>query len=552
MDVAEQVRQLFLDRGVEPVTATARVFPEETVVIIEVSEGDADTAIGLASSVEALLPPNHLIVVRRASDTVTDDKSSIRTVNDTKVSRLIELLNERSRTSEQQPSLQYIRDAAENLRVAITKRHHVVFGRRGVGKTALLLEAKRQIEASGGMALWINVQPLRGLSAAAAFLTIVRRICELPSVVHHGRRSALPSMAAGLKLGAWAQQLLERDAVMAAQVAPLVPDAQRLVNLVCAERGADLYLFIDDLHYLAMRDQPTFLDLLHGVTRDAAAWIKIAGIRNQCRVFENDPPRGMQLGHDAAVIPLDVTLEEPRKARVFLSDVLFTYLNAAGIANRSGVLSGGALDRLILASGGVPRDFLLLCARAIQIARLRESARTVGTQDVNEAAGEAGKQKLAELEDDAASSTGRSKSRLDAMDLVRSFTISENHSSFFRVDFRQKNEKPDEYALLQSLMDLRMIHLVKASLSEAHAAGEKSEVYMIDLSEYSGYRLKKDINVIELQGDVLVLRRTGEQSAPVVGNTPRKLVQIFRTGPLFRLEALTRLVADTDQAAGLS
>src|SRR5262249_39306646 len=164
-------------------------------------------------------------------------------------------------------------------------------------------------------------------------------------------------------------------------------------------------------------------------TRDAAEWVKTAGIRNQCRVFESDPPRGMQLGHDAAVIALDITLEDPKKARKFLSDVLLTYLNAAGISNRSGILSGGALDRLVLASAGVPRDFLLLCARAIQIARLRENARTVGTQDVNEAAGEAGKQKLADLEDDAASSLGRAQSRLEAMEAVRSFTIAQNHSS---------------------------------------------------------------------------------------------------------------------------
>ena len=52
-------------------------------------------------------------------------------------------------------------------------------------------------------------------------------------------------------------------------------------------------------------------------------------------------------------------------------------------------------------------------------------------------------------------------------------------------------------------MDFRMIHLIKASLSDAHAAGERSEVYMIDLSEYSGSRLKKNLNVIELRGDAL-------------------------------------------------
>ncbi len=438
-DVAQRVREMFLERGIEPVSTQVRQYPDETVVIVEFREPDAETAIGLASSVEASLPEDHLVVIRRVgSDEDDSERISIRTVNDPKVSRLIELLNERSRTSEQQPSLQYIKDAAENLRIAVTKRHHVVFGRRGVGKTALLLEAKRQIESLGGVALWINIQTLRGLSAPAAFLTLVRRLCELPSIVHRGRRKLPSSVASAAKLSVWAQQLLEKSGIDSATVAPLVPEAQRLITMFCGETGADLYLFIDDLHYLAMKDQSVFLDLVHGVTRDAAAWIKIAGIRNQCRVFESDPPRGMQLGHDAAVIPLDITLEEPKKARAFLSDVLQTYLSAAGIANRSGVLSSGALDRLILASGGVPRDFLLLCARAIQIARLRESGRVVGTQDVNEAAGDAGKQKLTELEDDAASSTGKATSRLDALQLVRAFTITENHSSYFRVDFRQK------------------------------------------------------------------------------------------------------------------
>lgn len=535
----ELARQLLAARGVTVLRGETRQFPDETIVIVDVAENDVEAAIKCVSQLEDTLPDNMLIVVRTSSGEAPDQKSSIRSIADSSVSRLIELLNERSRTSEQQPSLQYIRDAAENLRIAMSKRHHIVFGRRGVGKTALLLEAKRQVEEQRCTTLWINMQTLRGLGAVAAFLTIVRRICELPALIHPGRKTPTASLAAAQKLGIWAQQLSASGSTTGGQVAPLVPDTQRLINLICAERGTDFYVFVDDLHYLAMRDQPLFLDLMHGVTRDTSSWLKIAGIRNQCRVFEHDPPKGMQVGHDLAEISLDITLEEPKKARTFLSSVLTTYLTAAGIANRTGVLSNGALDRLVLASAGVPRDFLLLCARAIQIARLRGNARRVGAQDVNEAAGEAGKQKQAELEEDAGSSITKSRARLEAITHVREFAIGQNRCSFFRVDFRDKTSKPDEYTLLQSLMDLRIIHLVKSSLSAAHAAGERSEVYMIDLSEYSSARLMKNINVIELQHDVLVLHKTGEQGATVVGDTPRKLVQIFRTGPLLPLAGLT-------------
>ena len=287
---------------------------------------------------------------------------------------------------------------------------------------------------------------------------------------------------------------------------------------------------------------PVFFDLLHGATRDTTAWIKAAGIENQSRVFRPDPPVGMQIGHDALKISLDVTLEEPKKARDFLEDVLGTFLQELGIPNRSGFLTGHALDRLVLASAGVPRDLLLLCARAIQIARLRENARTVGTQDVNEAAGEAGSQKLLELEDDAASSVGKAQLRLLAMDIIRREIIFDRKHSFFRVNFRDKSNLPEEYILLISLADLRLIHLVKASLSDGENAGEKSEVYMIDLSEYSGSRLRQDLSVIDLQGDVLVLRKTGPRPTKTEADTSRKLVQIFRTGPEFKLKLFTALL----------
>jgi hypothetical protein len=65
---------------------------------------------------------------------------------------------------------------------------------------------------------------------------------------------------------------------------------------------------------------------------------------------------------------------------------------------------------------------------------------------------------------------------------------------------------------------------------------------MIDLSEYSGSRLKKNISVIELQGDTLLLRKTGPSGTKTVADTPRKLIQIFRVGPEFELKNFSNLI----------
>jgi hypothetical protein len=529
---------LFQEAGVSLVTIEVRTFPGETIYVVEVEPDVLAEAVRASGAVEGTLGPGNLIVVRQAKGSLQQQRSAVQSVNDERVSKLVELLNERSRTSEQQPSLEYIKDAAENLRIAVTRRHHLIFGRRGVGKTALLLEAKKQIEKSAGAVLWMNMQVLRGLDAKRSFLTVLKRICELPIVVHRERSNAPQSVVSANALSETVQKLSNSASLSDQRVAQLVPDAQRLVGLVCAELAGDLFIFIDDLHYLEMNEQPRFLDLLHGITRDTAAWMKVAGIRNQCRTFTDNPAVGLQSGHDAAEISLDVTLEEPKKARQFLGSVLQTYLHAASISNRTGFMSHAALDRLVLASGGVPRDFLTVAARSIQITRLRDNARHVGAQDVNEAAGEAGKQKRNDLEEDAASSTGQSTVRLVALERLRSFCIDQNHFSFFRVGLRDKNDHADAYRLLQSLVDLRMIHLVKSSLSEAHAVGERSEVYMLDLSEYSGSRLKKDLTVIELKGDILVLRKTGKDGKKIDADTARKVVQVFRTGPELPLTTL--------------
>ena len=100
------------------------------------------------------------------------------------------------------------------------------------------------------------------------------------------------------------------------RVASIVP-RNELLSSSCSERATDLFIFVDDLHYLETKEQPIFLDLLHGITRDNPVWLKIAGIRNQCRSFTEHPPTGLQRDHDAAEISLDITLRNQERRAIF-------------------------------------------------------------------------------------------------------------------------------------------------------------------------------------------------------------------------------------------
>jgi hypothetical protein len=69
----------------------------------------------------------------------------------------------------------------------------------------------------------------------------------------------------------------------------------------------------------------------------------------------------MKLGDDCDEIDLDITLEKYAIAKDFLLKILDGLLEEVNIAGRTKILAEGAIDRLVLASGGVARDFLTMC-----------------------------------------------------------------------------------------------------------------------------------------------------------------------------------------------
>ena len=147
-----------------------------------------------------------------------------------------------------------------------------------------------------------------------------------------------------------------------------------------------------------------------------------------------------------------------------------------------------------------------------------------------------GQTKLQELEDDAAAVAGRSAVLINALNALRTFLLGEEQITFLRVDFRDKETHGKEYRVLQALADLRMLHLINASLSDPQQAGQRSEVYLLDLSQYSGSRLKQRLRVLDFEKGHMVLKKTRSTEQPKVGDTVLRLVALLRQGPIFPLE----------------
>jgi AAA+ ATPase superfamily predicted ATPase len=127
------------------------------------------------------------------------------------------------------------------------------------------------------------------------------------------------------------------------------------------------FLLLDDLYHLQFDDQAQIVDYFFRIAKGSNLWLKIGTIRHRSRWYvRGNPSIGMKLGDDADEIDLDATLEKYDLTRKFLFRVLSQLASVSGV-NLDDILVEGGKDRLVLASGGVARDFLSIFRRSIDV-----------------------------------------------------------------------------------------------------------------------------------------------------------------------------------------
>jgi hypothetical protein len=533
---------LLLEAGIEPVEFEERVFPGERWLIGFVPHDMLLAAQAMAGSLERKLngdaaAESSTVVVFRGAPTiepVAPDEQRRGRLSGNDVDQLIQLLEARSRTSDALPSLKYMEDPRASLGAIGASRHQLVYGRRGVGKTALLLEAKRVAEREGHATVWINAHVVRRLDVASAVATLAELI--LQAVVTQGGKSEGAQFETLRSLQSEFQKARARGIEPLAMLDVLLPKLNAAFRAVLREDLVRLYVYIDDFYLLAVEDQPTFLDYVAGILRDCNGWLKIASIERLTRPYEPSTRTGLEIPHDAIKIDLDVTLENPAATQRFLEAVLVSYTTAAGVRSLWSIAKPEALARLVLASGGVPRDYLNLFAASLGVARrTRERAMEVGREDVAIAAGLSANGKKRDLEQDVVESNSRQLGR--AMEIL-SADVKAAGYTFFRVDSSQKNTQGYEFLAL--LVDLRFAHVVQASLSDQHRNGVRYEAYVLALSEYTDVRLKRGLHVLDLDDGKWALRITGQArfKQTLSGNLLRDQL---RQSPLIDVDSLTRI-----------
>jgi hypothetical protein len=192
MEAKHLVEDQLTSAGIPIIDISVREYPDEMFVIV--TKDDLPRAAEIGNRLDGILHEQGIdgFVTMRVGahePPATTPTSLTKGVHDQRVSELVRLLTARSRTSEIQPSLSYVPDAAANISKVTAPRHHLIFGRRGAGKTSLMVEAKRIVEEAGNSAVWMNIQTYRREDAARVFMwTVETRVSGLCGGVESGEQ----------------------------------------------------------------------------------------------------------------------------------------------------------------------------------------------------------------------------------------------------------------------------------------------------------------------------------------------------------------------------
>jgi hypothetical protein len=478
-----------------------------------------------------------------------DETTTVGAYHSAEVDALLVALEEATRATPAGGPIEFVAPAGGELQQVQARFHHLVYGRRGSGKTSLLRYLERGLQEQGRATVWIDQELFMALSypdvLVSSVLEVMKGVREAATdggqrkaplwkrvlaLLHVGRRPSAVGMDAmeraitnleTLKhlpldrkiewtrtvgtgktldaLGSVRVQSIEAsvgakketsesstttETVISSKEEYLERSLTEFRGLI--EGASDLsdggFVFLDEFYRVERTDQPLVLGYMHRLVKDTGLWLKVASVRYWTTPYRGgSPPRGMQPTQDANVVSLDRGLQFVGSTREFLETIL------RNIATRENVdvddlMTDGMLTRLVVASGGVPRDYLRLAGEAIKHARNRgisakRGSEKVMAEDVNSAAGQTAEAKLDDLREDAPLEAAALEKLLeDLAEFCR-----HNKAAYFMVDGRDAGLS----GKIEQLQDLRFVHLLFDGETVPDLGSRRHKVLLLDVAYLS-------------------------------------------------------------------
>jgi hypothetical protein len=362
--------------------------------------------------------------------------------------------------------------------------NHIVFGRRGAGKSSLLLYAMRTREKQGQPSVWLDMQVYQKRSdnhvVLDVFAEILNQLVEIPV-----QAPVYSQVARRI------EYLRAQPAVEDSEIRRVLPEMRKAFPPL--QGGHNVFVFLDDFHVLDTEMQPKLLGFIYSVTRGTDVFLKLSAIETLTKSWDAANHMGLQVPHDAQTIKLDYNLTMPDKAAKHIEGILDAHAQYCGLPGvRFLCTSNDVLSRLIWVSAGVPRDALNLFAQAMTKGSISNRS-LVSVTNVNLAASEMVSLKLRDLETDLPEQTDE-RSISSVLEEVKDFCIKQKRKNAFLVEIQNSGV----YQNVLKLVDLRLVHVISEGITVGEA-GRKYVALILDYGFYTGIRAAQSVDLFNKQ-----------------------------------------------------
>jgi hypothetical protein len=462
-------------------------------------------------------------------------------LNDLNTKRLLNVIRDSFRVRKNHDPV-YV-DIGDNLARISAPQHQVLFGRRGSGKSCLMIHYLNQARRSGVLPIYILADEYKKLTypdilirlliqiadellksqslVSRIFrrhtplkrsLTGLRHLLAAPTtadIVEDKKRANSDSMGAEIAkkgvgkatLGhsvedSFARTSTFKEQKLEALERELHDHKQAIEQFIVHSRYERACLLLDDFYLLPRPWQPDIIDYLHRLLRDTHLYFKASTIRHRSTLSRNHPQTiGIELSQDVEEINLDKTLGDVEATQGYLASMINLMSKKVDIPEvTQSHFNRDALQSLTLASGGVPRDFLNIFVHAVEAAVNGGVVNWLTPKWVMKGAGRLTYQtKLNHLREDADESTPGIERVF--VDLLR-FCLKEKGKTTFLISQDEAQHYPDQHEIIQQLMDMKLIHVVEQDTSAASGRQGRYEAYTLDFSLFMEPR-RRNIEIIE-------------------------------------------------------
>ncbi len=249
-------------------------------------------------------------------------------------------------------------------------------------------------------------------------------------------------------------------------------------------------LYLDDFYLINLDIQPRIIQYFHDIYKNSkldSFCFKICSIPNRTRINKIGKV-DFSIKDDFSPIRLDKELYDFHNLKDFLLRITSNLNPSLNISTNDliGIFSNeDVLNYTTVATGGVPRDFLVTLSELIKISR-SDNAKSIKKEHLYSAISDLklDKEQNIELESDISPEKLR-----DALEIIQKEIITGLKTNV--ILYPSKLAKEHE-SVLKNLVNLRYLHIINDNTSSEKVKKENFVSYLIDMTFYeTGKRLKQ-------------------------------------------------------------